>query len=136
MNIDDLRQSVIEAARRITDERPLAHGETVSVTSAGAFAQLKAHIAALRTAEEAATKPKLRPYHEIIRAAQNAPPVQNQDCEIIDQTRADMMEAIRKLPTYYASASLQPGPKGEFGPATIEDAILLSDIEALAETAK
>jgi hypothetical protein len=45
-------------------------------------------------AKREALRPKLAPFHEIIRAAHNAAPIQNTDCEIICQTRADVLRVV------------------------------------------
>lgn len=129
-DVAKLRDDVIEAAK-----------------VADVFAIARA-VAALRTAEEAAKKPTLRPAHQraaggcYTRASSFDPDERvasiAQVRSLIEARDSEWMAAIRKLPVYLslrvddAAAPRLPGRIlcGE------SDCVRLSDIEALAESAK
>lgn len=127
-DIAKLRDAVVEAAMVLANGRRVEAlgGESVRLDDHDrAYTRLDKAVSALRTAEEAARKPHLTPAFQFIHkdscgAYWRCP-------EMIAARDSEWMEAIRKLPSQDVGKQFDREDRR---------AVLLSDIEALAETAK
>lgn len=113
-------RKIIEAAELVADtrQRDGQLGDPLSFLVAAIAAKREAARPKLLTAEEAVNVSKFYPSTDTFTGLD----------AVLDAAHARAFKVIEACPRYYAAATLAPGLKGEFGPATIKDAALLSDI--------
>lgn len=129
-DIAKLRDAVVEAAMVLANGRRVEAlgGESVRLDDHDrAYTRLDKAVSALRAAEEAARKPRLMRAEDAARRCWEHGDATSEALRAITARDSEWMKAIRKLPSQDVGKQFDREDRR---------AVLLSDIEALAETAK